>query len=185
MAGKPLDRTGVQYGELTAIRILSGTRNGNSRVWLFECSCGNTREAAPSDLIAAIKKGSTPRCLECNPSKELPIGMANRNLVLGNYRRHARDRGYTFDLSDEEVSILFSSPCFYCGDQPSNVMSRRKNNGPFVYNGIDRFDNSKGYSKENCVSCCSQCNRSKSDLGLEEFIAWIHRASEHLWHRED
>jgi hypothetical protein len=30
-----------------------------------------------------------------------------------------------------------------------------------------------GYKENNCVTCCINCNRSKSDRTLEEFKNWI------------
>lgn len=39
----------------------------------------------------------------------------------------------------------------------------------FVYNGIDRVDNSVGYVLSNCVPCCSTCNRMKGTMSSEEF----------------
>ena len=46
-------------------------------------------------------------------------------------------------------------------------------NGPYVYNGVDRVDNERGYSLENCVPCCKFCNRMKRDLGKKEFLEHI------------
>jgi hypothetical protein len=43
-------------------------------------------------------------------------------------------------------------------------------NGDFVYNGIDRRENSIGYTLANCVSCCGPCNMMKKVLSYAEFI---------------
>lgn len=45
--------------------------------------------------------------------------------------------------------------------------------------GIDRLNNDKGYTVENIVSCCSICNKAKSNLTMEEFLAWIERIKIH------
>jgi hypothetical protein len=39
-------------------------------------------------------------------------------------------------------------------------------------------DNTKGYTKENCVPCCKICNRLKSDLTKEEFEEYQKRVKE-------
>jgi hypothetical protein len=52
--------------------------------------------------------------------------------------------------------------------------------GVYIYNGIDRVDNTRGYSIDNCVACCKQCNWAKRELPQQEFIDWIHRVSRHL-----
>ena len=38
-----------------------------------------------------------------------------------------------------------------------------------------RLDNYKGYTIDNCVSCCKICNRAKGSLPLETFQKWIER----------
>jgi hypothetical protein len=50
-------------------------------------------------------------------------------------------------------------------------------NGEYLYNGLDRVDNTKGYIISNIVSCCGQCNRAKGILSQEEFLQWLKRAS--------
>ena len=35
---------------------------------------------------------------------------------------------------------------------------------------LDRKDNSKGYSKDNCVVCCALCNYMKCTMAIEKFI---------------
>lgn len=42
-----------------------------------------------------------------------------------------------------------------------------------VYNGIDRKNNFKGYTKSNCVTCCAICNRAKYNLSEEDYKKWI------------
>ena len=36
--------------------------------------------------------------------------------------------------------------------------------------GLDRVDNEKGYSIDNVVTCCEQCNVAKSTQTYEDFI---------------
>lgn len=53
--------------------------------------------------------------------------------------------------------------CHYCNAPISWLMhSVFKTSNSFAYN-LDRIDNSKGYSKNNCCVCCSICNSIKSD----------------------
>jgi hypothetical protein len=40
----------------------------------------------------------------------------------------------------------------------------------FIYNGIDRVDNNKGYTIENCVPCCTAVNYAKLDMSYSDFI---------------
>lgn len=81
-------------------------------------------------------------------------------------------RGYNFELSEEEFRELTSMKCVYCGSEPSNVYRNEERfyNGNYIYNGIDRVDNTQGYSKENCVPCCKKCNYMKRNLTYDDFI---------------
>lgn len=44
--------------------------------------------------------------------------------------------------------------------------------------GIDRLDSTIGYKDANCVPACSVCNRMKSDLNPEEFLAQIKKIND-------
>ena len=48
-------------------------------------------------------------------------------------------------------------------------------NGGFIYNGIDRKNNGKGYTEDNIVSCCKQCNFAKRNMSYKEFKFWINK----------
>lgn len=64
-------------------------------------------------------------------------------------------------ISKAEFEEISSKNCHYCGT-----------NGP---NGIDRYDNSIGYIKDNCVPCCKHCNYAKGALDIKDFRLWIKR----------
>ena len=51
---------------------------------------------------------------------------------------------------------------------------------PYKHNGIDRTDPNKGYTTENCVSCCSKCNYAKHEMTLSEYKEWLIKSYEHL-----
>ena len=63
------------------------------------------------------------------------------------------------DLTDSEIARLFNTRCIYCSDPAGEKL-----------NGIDRVDNKKGYTRGNCVPCCSMCNYMKGKYRVEEFI---------------
>ena len=71
---------------------------------------------------------------------------------------------------DEFVEFTSTSSCQYCG--ASVLWVPYMNDTSFKGYNLDRKDNAVGYSKENCVVCCSRCNRAKSDsFTHEEWVA--------------
>lgn len=77
----------------------------------------------------------------------------------------AQRRGHSFNLSYDEFLVLHNAPCAYCGDTESY--------------GIDRVDNSAGYTKENCVPCCTVCNHMKWGYTKDKFIAQAQKIAQH------
>jgi hypothetical protein len=72
------------------------------------------------------------------------------------YKRKCDSKNELFDFSELEFKIFTNKPCYYC-------------NRKFTRVGIDRVDNTIGYTKDNCVPCCKQCNISKNNLSLDKF----------------
>jgi len=82
------------------------------------------------------------------------------------------------DWRELEVTITYEEyldftkikECHYC-DKPipwhPHTSINNKHNGTY----LDRKDNNIGYLKENCVVCCTRCNRMRSDkFSYEEFM---------------
>lgn len=99
-------------------------------------------------------------------------------------------REFSIDL--EWFAIQCHMPCHYCGRIDVNkisVKSRSAKGGyivkDFRYNGIDRKDNSIGYTKENCVPCCVVCNRGKNSMSEEDWEEYLNTVVEFRTRRED
>lgn len=71
------------------------------------------------------------------------------------YRQNAEKRLLEFQLSYSEFLEYWQLPCSYCEGEIATI-------------GLDRIDNTQGYSKENVSPCCVVCNRMKRDLPLSE-----------------
>ena len=81
------------------------------------------------------------------------------NGKYSDYKSSAKRRvGKEFKLTKNEFAAIVSQPCYYCGELQEN------------FNGVDRVNNKKGYTIDNCVPCCSICNRMKNIYSKEEFI---------------
>jgi hypothetical protein len=85
--------------------------------------------------------------------------MKNFKTLKRSYVEGAKKRNLDFLLTAKEFEELIKKPCFYCGQI-----------NPSGFNGVDRVENSKGYVIENVVSCCTKCNRMKSNFHYREFI---------------
>lgn len=105
---------------------------------------------------------------------------ATRNGVVRSYRTYcAKSRNLECALSEDDFDALFSGNCCYCGVPPSNTIKYATSSLAFTYNGIDRVDNNIGYTVENCVSCCTVCNKAKMVMSEQEFAGWVCRVYNH------
>lgn len=176
-----IDLTGQRFGRLIVQKI-SYTDKHKHIHWECQCDCGNTSNPDGQGL----RKGTTKSCGCLAAEKlydgrnKLPPGEASFNGLYGMYKRGAEKRGHCFVLSKDDFRHLIDSTCKYCGTSPSTEHGKydtehRQKNGSYVYNGIDRVDNTKGYTLGNVVTCCKFCNRSKYDLSEPEFLNHINR----------
>lgn len=168
MGRKVLNLDGKTFGRLTATNKIK--RFGNVLKRFVHCECGKNKWIATGDLTRGHDKSCG--CLAV-ASRKLKPGMSARNSILDGYKRGATDRGLSWSISDDEFDILTQKACFYCGRKPYRSKKTRGNNGNFIYNGIDRLDNSNGYVLSNIVPCCTICNRAKNNMRLDEFLLWI------------
>lgn len=106
-------------------------------------------------------------------------GEAAFNCVYGSYRQQAKRRKLEFTLTPDDFKKIVSMPCDYCGDSPRNTYRKACLNGGFVYTGIDRVDNSHGYTAKNVVPCCKTCNIAKHTMGRTDFLNWIRKVHAH------
>jgi hypothetical protein len=87
----------------------------------------------------------------------------------------AKTRGLPFSITKDEYAALILEPCYYCKyrlGQPASKLG-----------GLDRLDNSKGYTIDNVVSCCMVCNFLRgAHLTPEETKIAVQAV---LFHRED
>lgn len=109
--------------------------------------------------------------------------------VFKSYRYSARNSGREFNLTKEQVKEITSGNCHYCGCPPcqKSICSSKGStkeaieHSIYTYNGIDRKDNTKGYTIDNCLTCCVRCNRAKLAMSYEEFVTWFSTLYENYW----
>lgn len=183
---KRRDVTGQKFGRLTGISfayILNGWT-----YWNFECECG----ARVVALLGNATSGNTQSCGclrkdatdEWNMRQTKPFEEIAVNAIFNTYKTGAKNRGLCFELSTEQFAEILKHRCYYCGCEPKQ-MYRKKFYGEdrkFRYNGIDRYDNSVGYTEENCLPCCKTYNFAKSNKEGQEFLRWVRRVEKNTRH---
>ncbi len=193
---KVLDLKGKVFRRLTVIKRVENNKRRDS-MWLCRCRCGTERIVTgyhlhsgwtkscgclrkESSAINGFKRGNPP-------SNKLKSGVSNMRRIIAGYKKSARIRGLKYNLTEEQFIKLTQQNCFYCGIKPNNICKQKpakQSNGSYVYNGLDRIDNNKGYTVDNVVPCCKTCNRRKGKASLQEYKSWIKRSYEELFEKK-
>ncbi len=172
--GQAIDILGKKFGRWTVLRR-AGSSKFRGALWFCRCSCGNEGIKPGGEL----RRGNTTSCgcrrREVMRARAFAPGVAAMRALYATYRSTARRRGLTFTIDRELFYKLTSQPCCYCGCQPASIRSTKTNPSIYLYNGLDRVDNAKGYERENLVPCCHQCNVAKHTQSLEQFLSWLDR----------
>lgn len=172
---KIMDIKGKTFNRLTVIKRVSSDKKGQS-MWLCKCKCGRNK------VIQGylLKKGNTKSCgclrKDIIPNNRLSLGISNMRRAIAYYKRSSKIRGLKYNLKEKQFEKLTQQDCYYCGIKPSNIIKRKWTNGEYIYNGLDRIDNTKGYIINNVVTCCKICNRRKGKATLQEYKDWIRRS---------
>lgn len=168
----PEDLTGKRYNRLIVTSLDSERSRVERRTsWNCLCDCGNRL----STFASRLKRGVTQSCGCFRSDRHLegtrkPFGYGSCTSIIHAYKRNARKRELKWDLTREQAVHFFEQRCFYCGSSPANKHHAKNGYGAFTYNGIDRVDNTLGYTPSNCVPCCGACNTMKLNGTLLEFI---------------
>lgn len=167
---------GNVYGKLTVIRYDSQDKHYRKK-YLCKCECGNEKVILGNALSS--KNTRSCGCLK-PPSTRKPNNGGELTAIILGYQNHAKKRGFTWNLTREEVEYLIKQNCYYCGIEPSNLKKTKNSIDGLKYNGIDRVDSSKGYYTDNCVACCRTCNLAKRDMKIEDFRSWVLQLVSHV-----
>lgn len=167
---------GSVFGKLTVRGLAAPTKF--SKLWRVQCCCGKYKETTAHKLI----NGHTTTCGDPICKTTFKKGEAGLNNLYSSYKYSAKKRQLDWNLSLEDVRLVTTQNCYYCNIIPQQVIFAHKNRtketieySKYIYNGIDRIDNSLGYLKNNIVPCCKSCNIAKRDLSQEEFMNLINQ----------
>lgn len=157
---------------LRVIETLPGGKNKH-RQHVCVCECGERRTVR----VDRLSRGEITECAKCSIATAREAGRFQRKRlsdaeriardVFGEYRGNARRKSLRFELNLDDVRRLIAASCHYCGERPAKL-------------GIDRRDNTEGYTISNSVPCCSICNYAKREMSAEEFLSWITKVFHHV-----
>jgi len=168
---------GMTFGRLTV--ITENTRHTHRAFWC-RCACGQIASVNASPLFRGRTRSCGCLAVEV-AHRGLKPGEAAFNSLLLRWKNNAEARGYEFTLTRVEALTLSTQDCWYCGQPPSMVKhppTPLVQGGPeydWVYNGLDRLDNKKGYTAANVAPSCWPCNRAKAAMPVDRFREWVLR----------
>jgi hypothetical protein len=133
------------------------------------CNNCNKESTRRVDQIK-IGKGGCRYCKDLN--KKSSIKSVINNLYLA-YKNSAKQRKIDFTLTREDFINIIENNCYYCNDEPKESLTSKRRNftkEKYLHNGIDRKDNSVGYTIDNTLPCCSMCNYMKGKYNIDDFL---------------
>lgn len=175
------DFTGEKVGALEVKEFLGFFKNRQA-AWGCICQCGKRVVYG----VDALRKVQSCGCLQFGEeaTRKRAIGCRKENSafnsVLNGYKRHAKERGHSWQLSNELFREIVQMPCIYCGSQKKNCQRTKTKiveNDVFYYTGIDRLKNDRGYVPGNIAPCCTACNFAKGERDAKDFQKWIEEVS--------
>jgi len=169
-----IDLTGQKIGRLKVIkRKYPNGKRGEPR-WLCRCECGKGKIIFGKNLRHNHTKSCG--CLRdenVGNRRRLRSGLASMRGLINSYKSGSRRRKIKYELTEKQFAEITQKDCYYCGAKPSGIAKYPEVNGAYIYNGIDRIDNNKGYVMGNVVPCCKICNRAKNISTTKEYKDWI------------
>jgi hypothetical protein len=136
------DHTGTIVGKLTAIAF--SHKEGKNPIWAFKCSCGNTKAMRVYNVIGGRVKSCG--CLESK--RNTTHGQSSKRggtYISWEQMRQRAKSGTAINAKDYKgrgITVCdewdrFETFLNDMGERPANT-------------SLDRIDNDKGYTKENC-----------------------------------
>lgn len=146
--GKLIDLTGQRFGRLTVIERVGTSKNGNA-LWDCKCDCGNTAVVRGASLKNGITRSCGCLIAESTKNRNTTHCLSKTRL----YRIWANMKDRCLNSNTREYP--------YYGGRGITVCDEWKNDFQAFYNwamansyqdhlSIDRIDNDKGYTPDNC-----------------------------------
>ena len=179
-----IDLTAQTVGKLRVVNLAEKTYTNPAsgeilKYWNCVCDCGTAVIRKGADL----RLGNNSSC-GCGTRQQLQAIQDSRKLVdpskrdFDAYRHSAQKRNLDFQLSVDFFCNMIKLPCHYCGDN-TGILKFPGTYREYRANGIDRVDNSIGYTPDNVVPCCRMCNIAKNNYTVDKFLDWAKNLVKH------
>ena len=76
------------------------------------------------------------------------------------YKKRALEHNFEFTITEEDYDVITSMDCYICGKENTDTHT----------NGIDRWDNTVGYTPDNAAGCCCECNLMKGTYSFRDIL---------------
>ena len=145
--------TGKRYERLKVIRRVEN--NKGRLMWLCKCDCGVQKIIRGDNLKEKLTKSCG--CYHSEQIRGRPYEWIFKLL-----KRSSKHSSHSCELIYEDIlGFVEIGVCHYCGDK-IEWMPHETRGCRWAYY-LDRKDNSVGYTWDNCVVCCIECNRIKGN----------------------
>ena len=147
------DKTGQVFGRLTVVSY-AGVNNTRHSQWLCKCECGNTITVPSNNLISGttqscgcLRKERLENAIKIKRYGDTPLEKDRIYRIWRNMRSRTKYKckGISKCYSERDIRV--------CDEWEKSFDTFRKwalNNGYNDNLSIDRIDNEKGYSPDNC-----------------------------------
>lgn len=153
-------KVGMRHGTFIVTNFHSS--DGIATFWEAVCDCGVKDIYNNNYLLSKRDDSVCPHNIPVNSPEDI---------LYNTYKSGALRRNFEFLISKEYFTSIISQKCHYCNSAPRTKL---KSGGKIlIYNGVDRKDNTHGYTEANCLPCCRFCNGAKWTKSYEDFIIWL------------
>ncbi len=166
---KKLDLTNQRFGKLVVLNQ-SNVKYSDGIRWVCNCDCGKIAIVRTNHL----RNGRTNSC-GCLYKKYSATFESAYIGYFNNYMVGAKNRNIEFRLTFEQFVSIIEKSCYYCGttDNVIRITIGIQKGLKAIANGVDRVNNTLGYTVDNCVPACAMCNYMKRDYTIEQFLTHI------------
>lgn len=175
---KLIDLTNKRFSRLLVLKRIKNK-------WLCKCDCGIEKLVSSENLKNGTKSCG---CYNKDRIKNISPNFNSRKYSpeIASARRAWKNKYSDGDLTFEDFYNFSKQNCYYCNSYPNQVFNyftekysaKSKEQGNFIYNGLDRINSNLPHNKNNIVTSCYTCNRFKSNLSIEDFYNWISKIKE-------